>query len=237
MPASKNISWQWVLLGTILVAVIVGWFLLPVEEWAKSFNGWIKGLGVWGGVMFAGIYVIATVILAPAAPFTIVAGLAYGVGVGFPLVVVSATLGATLAFLVARYLARNKVEGLLKERPKFAAVDKAISEEGWKVVVLLRLSPLVPFNLQNYFYGVTDIKLWHYVPATFFGIMPGTLLYVYLGAAGQAALGDEEGGGGGALKWGLFAVGLLATIIVAVFVTKKAKAKLADFGVGGNSQD
>ncbi len=156
---------------------------------------------------------------------------------GFPLVVVSATLGATLAFLVARYLVRNKVEGLLKERPKFAAVDKAISEEGWKVVVLLRLNPLVPFNLQNYFYGVTDIKLWHYVPATFFGIMPGTLLYVYLGAAGQAALGGEEGGGGGALKWGLFAVGLLATIIVAVFVTKKAKAKLADIGVGGNSQD
>lgn len=234
MSASKNISWQWVLLGTILVAVIVGWFLLPVEEWAKSFNGWIKGLGVWGGVIFAGIYIIATVILAPAAPLTIVAGLAYGVGVGFPLVVVSATLGATLAFLVARYLVRNKVEGLLKERPKFAAVDKAISEEGWKVVVLLRLNPLVPFNLQNYFYGVTDIKLWHYVPATFVGIMPGTLLYVYLGAAGQAALGGE---GGGALKWGLFAVGLLATIIVAVFVTKKAKAKLADIGVGGNSQD
>ncbi len=236
MPASKNLPWKWMLLGAVLIAVIAGWFLLPLEEWAKSFNVWIKGLGVWGGVIFAGIYIIATVILAPASLLTIVAGLAYGVGVGFPLVVVAATVGATAAFLIARYVARAKVETLLKERPKFAAVDKAISEEGWKVVLLLRLSPLVPFNLQNYFYGVTDIKFWQYVAATLVGIMPGTLLYVYLGAVGQAALGGAQGGGGSALKWGLFAIGLLATIVVTVFVAKKARAKLAGIGVDDDTR-
>ncbi len=103
------------------------------------------------------------------------------------LVVVAATAGATLAFLIARHLVRQKVESLVEERPKFKAVDEAVSEDGWKIVGLLRLSPLVPFNLQNYFFGVTDVGLLPYVAATFFGIMPGTLLYVYLGTLGKAA--------------------------------------------------
>ncbi len=77
--------------------------------------------------------------------------------------------------------------------PTFTAVAQTISAEGWKEVAMLRLSPLIPFNLQHYFYGITDIKLWHYVPATLVGISPGTLLYVYLGAAGKAVVGDWGG--------------------------------------------
>ncbi|MEJ7685957.1 MAG: TVP38/TMEM64 family protein [Variovorax sp.] len=126
----------------------------------------------------------------PVSVLTIAAGLAFGLAIGFPLVVVSATIGAALAFLVARYLAHDKVESLLQERPKFKAIQSAVSEGGWKVVALLRLSPVLPFNLQNYFYGITDLKLLEYVAATFVGIMPGTLLYVYLGAAGKAASGE-----------------------------------------------
>jgi uncharacterized membrane protein YdjX (TVP38/TMEM64 family) len=109
------------------------------------------------------------------------------------------------------------------------AVDKAISEKGWKVVALLRLSPLFPFNLQNYFYGVTEIKFWHYVSATLVGILPGALMYVYLGAAGETVLGTGgDADGRGALRWGLFAAGLGATIIVTVLITRKAKAKLEE---------
>lgn len=231
MSDSKSSKGKWIALGVIVIALFASWFLLPVKEWLETFNEWIKGLGVWGGVIYAAIYIIATVVLAPASLLTIVGGLAFGIGIGFPLAAVSATIGATLAFLVARYLLRDKVAKMVESRPKFKAVDKAVSEDGWKVVMLLRLSPLVPFNLQNYFYGITDIKFWHYVPATLIGILPGTLLYVYLGAAGKAALGGEDGGGSSGLKWGFFAVGLIATIVVAVIVTRKAKAKLNELGV------
>ncbi len=226
--------WQWALGVLILAAVVAGWFLLPIQEWSEAFQQWIKALGAWGWVIFAAVYIVGTVLLLPVSVLTIIAGLAFGLPIGFPLVVVAATVGATLAFLVARYLAHDKVESMVSKRPKFKAIKSAVSEGGWKVVALLRLSPVLPFNLQNYFYGVTDIKLLQYVPATFVGIMPGTLLYVYLGAAGKAASGD----GGGALKWTFFAVGLLATVAVAVFVTKKAKEKLKEHGVGdGNGNE
>nr|MBA3732471.1 TVP38/TMEM64 family protein [Gammaproteobacteria bacterium] len=186
------------------------------------------GLGVWGYVIFAAVYIIATVMLAPGSPLTIAAGLAFS-GFGFPLVVIAATIGAAAAFLVARYLARARVERMTEQRPKFKAIDQAVTEDGWKVVMLLRLSPLVPFNLQNYFFGVTDIKFWHYVAATFVGIMPGTALYVYLGAIGAAAGGG--GAQGGILKWTFFGIGLIATIVVTVLITRKAKARLEKIGL------
>ena len=179
-------------------------------------------------MLFAAVYVVGTVLLVPGSVLTFAGGLAFGLGIGFPLVMVSATIGATRAFLVARYLVHNKVESLMQERPKFKAIQSAVGEGGWKVVALLRLSPVLPFNLTNYFYGITDLKLLEYVAATFVGIMPGTLLYVYLGAAGKAA----SGGGVSTLEWGFFALGLVATVAVAVFVTKKAKAKLKEHGVG-----
>ena len=229
-PPEKNshIPWLWIGLSLVLVVLMGAWFLLPVSEWLKSFNQWIESLGVWGYVIFAAVYIIATVLLAPGSPLTIAAGLAFS-GWAFPLIVVAATIGAGLAFLVARHLARARVQRMIEQRPRFKAVDQAVTENGWKVVMLLRLSPVVPFNLQNYFFGVTDIKFWHYVAATFVGIMPGTALYVYLGAIGAAA----GGGGfqGGAFKWTFFGVGLLATIVVTVLITRKAKARLDELGV------
>jgi uncharacterized membrane protein YdjX (TVP38/TMEM64 family) len=224
--------WKWIVGAVVLIALIVGWFVLPVKEWSDLFQSWIKDLGAWGVLIFGIVYVVATVLMVPVSILTVVAGLAFGVAIGFPLVVVSATIGATLAFLVARYLVHKRVESLVAKRPKLRAVNAAVSEGGWKVVGLLRLSPVLPFNLQNYFYGITDIKLAQYVPATFFGIMPGTLLYVYLGAAGKAAAGDD----GGPLQWTFFAVGLIATIAVAVFVTRKAKEKLAKHGVSDGAR-
>ena len=225
--AAGRLPWTWIVLALAIVALFAGWFLLPVQDWLKSFNGWVEGQGVWGYAIFALVYILATVVLAPGAPLTIAAGLAFGLW-AFPLVVAAATVGASLAFLIARYLAGDKVRGVIEKRPNLKAAEKAISEEGWKVVGLMRLSPAVPFNLQNYFFGVTEIPFWHYAAATFVGIMPGSLLYVYLGAAGKAATGA---GGGGALRWVFLGVGLLATVAVTVFVTKKAKAKLKAAGV------
>lgn len=213
-------------LALLLAALTAAWFFLPTKEWIGQFTDWIHGLGVLGVVLFGLCYVAAVVLLAPASLLTIAAGLAFGLW-AFPLIVVSATVGATLAFLVARYVVRHKVEDLVKKRPNFKAVDQAVSEDGWKIVGLLRLSPLVPFNLQNYFFGITRVGLLPYVAATFVGIMPGTLLYVYLGFLGKAAGGE----GGGATKWAFFGVGLVATAVVAFLIARKAKAKLKEAGV------
>ncbi len=225
-------AWKWAAGAVVVVALIAAWYFLPVKAWSEAFQGWIEGLGPWGWIIFAGVYIAATVLLIPASILTLVAGLAFGLALGFPLVVVSATIGATLAFLVSRHLVHDRVDKYVVKRPQLKAVKAAVSEGGWKIIVMLRLSPVVPFNLQNYFYGVTDVRLAEYIPATFVGIIPGTFLYVYLGSAGKTATGE----GGGALRWAFFAAGLIATIIVVYFVAKKTKEKLKEYGVGDDTK-
>ena len=219
----KKIPPLYYVLAGILVAVLVAWTLLPVDEWLKQLNSWIETLGPWGYAAFFGIYVLATVALLPGAPLSIAGGLLFKWW-GLPLVLGAAVVGASLAFLCGRYLARERVMKMAEKRPKFKAVAKAVAEEGWKVVLLVRLSPVVPFNLQNYFFGGTEIPFWQFVWATAVGIIPGTALYVYLGAAGASE-------GGGALKWTLVAVGLAATVAVTWYVSKKANAKLEEHGL------
>ncbi len=210
-----------------LVALIAAWALLPVEDWLNRFQSFVTSLGLWGYLLFGAVYVLGTVLLAPGLALTIAAALAFGLW-ALPLVIVAATLGATAAFLIARYLARGAVERMVEGRPTLKAVERAIAEEGGKIVLLMRLSPLVPFNLQNYVFGVTGVGFWPYVAATLVGIIPGATAYVLLGAAGQAA-GDKEYGWP---FWVLLGVGIVATIVVTVIVTRKARAKLAAAGVG-----
>jgi uncharacterized membrane protein YdjX (TVP38/TMEM64 family) len=230
--SNRGIPWLWIGVALVVVALIAAWSLLPIGDWLQAFRQWIASLGVWGYLIFAAVYIVATVLVAPGSPLTITAGLAFGIA-GIPLVVIAATIGAALAFLVARYLARARVERMTEQRPKFKAVDQAVTEDGWKVVMLLRLSPVVPFNLQNYMFGVSDIKFWHYVGATFIGIMPGTALYVYLGAIGAAA---GSSGSGGVLKWTFFGIGLVATVVVTVLITRRAKARLEQIGLEQGSE-
>ena len=215
-------SWIWIALGLLVVSLCVGWLMLPLSEWAGALQRWILGFGFWGVAIFAGAFIVATLVLAPDFPLAIAAGMVYGLW-AFPVVLTAAMIAASLAFLAARFLGRRRVRAILAKSRKFAAIDKAVSEEGGKIVVLLRLSPLVPFNVQNYLFGVTAIPFTQYVAATFVGIIPGTALFVYLGALGNTS--------GGPLIWVFFGVGLLATAFVVVLVTRKAKAKLAEAGV------
>lgn len=232
--AAKSGTRQYVIWSCILmaaaIAALLAWYLLPIKEWLQALTQWIHGLGVLGIVVYVVVYIVIVVLLAPAEILSIGAGFIFGLW-AIPLVVVAATIGATLAFLVARYLLRDKVVAFARKRPLFDAVDKAVGHEGWKVVALLRLNPLVPFNLQNYFFGVTKVGLWPYAIATFFGIMPGAAAFVYIGTLGQTAGAGQSSG----VKIAFLVAGLIATIIALVIIARRAKAMLAEAGVKDSS--
>ncbi len=181
-----------------LIAIVIAFFLavkfLPAQQWLRNFNDWVGQMGVVSIFIFIGVYAAATVLLAPGAILTIGAGFAFGLWKGFVAVSAGSTLGAALAFLVARFIARDKVEAIAKGNEKFRNIDNAIGKQGAKLVFLLRLSPVIPFNLSNYFYGLTGVKFWPYVLASWLGMMPGTFLYVYIGTAGKAAISAASSG-------------------------------------------
>ena len=216
-----------------LAVVVIGLFaaakFLPVEQWLKDFNGGVGRMGAAGIFIFIGVYAAATVLLAPGAILTIGAGFAFGLWKGFLAVSAGATLGAALAFLVARFIARDKIEAMAKGNEKFRKIDSAIGQQGAKLVFLLRLSPVIPFNLSNYFYGLTSVKFWPYVLASWIGMMPGTFLYVYIGTAGKAAVAAAAGSEAvkhGWQYWTFMGVGLAATVVVTIWVTKIARDAL-----------
>src|SRR4029453_13300105 len=221
--------WESLALGVGVILLSTAVSFLPVAQWVKAFTDWIRHLGLAGAFIFIGVYALAAVLFLPGAIFTIAAGLVYGIAGGTAVALAGATLGAGLAFLAARYLVRGRVEKFARKNRKFGALDDAIGDEGWKIVGLLRLSPLIPFNVSNYLYGVTSIGFWPYLLASFVGMLPGTLLYAYLGAIGQAGL---EGGKKeySPLQWTFLGIGLLATIAVTVFVSRVAKKALQKSG-------
>jgi uncharacterized membrane protein YdjX (TVP38/TMEM64 family) len=222
--------------GLALIAgLVAAWSLLPVAAWIEAFRTWVQQLGLLGHVVFVVAYVIATVALAPASALTLAAGVAFGLA-GFPTVIIGATLGAGAAFLVGRHVARDWVERQMAGSPIFKAIDKAIESEGWKIVGLMRLSPLVPFNLQNYFFGATKVGFWPYLITSFFGIMPGTLLFVWIGSLGASAglsggAVQAASGSAGTIKLIALGVGLIATAAVTVIVSRKASQMLREAGV------
>ena len=212
----------------ILIGLLLAAQFLPVQQWLRSFNDWVCQMGLAGIFIFIVVYATATVLLVPGAILTIGAGFAFGLWKGFLAVCAGSTLGAALAFLVARFIARDKVETIAKGNEKFRNIDNAIGKQGAKLVFLLRLSPVIPFNLSNYFYGLTAVKFWPYVLASWIGMMPGTFLYVYIGTAGKAAV---SAAGGEAVKqgwqyWTFMSIGLVATIVVTIWVTKIARDSL-----------
>ncbi|MCE2720461.1 MAG: TVP38/TMEM64 family protein [Dolichospermum sp.] len=190
---------------------------------------WVNGLGALGGVVFIAIYIIATLAFLPAAILTLGAGVIFGVIWGSLYVFIGATLGAVAAFLVGRYLARGWVKEKISSYKKFANIDKAVSKEGLKIVFLIRLSPLFPFNLLNYALGVTSVSLKDYFLASV-GMIPGTIMYVYLGhlAGDLALIGNKSQPDNMILHWVIQIIGLIATIAVTVYVTKIAKKALKE---------
>jgi uncharacterized membrane protein YdjX (TVP38/TMEM64 family) len=213
----------------VAVAVVAGMIFLPVRQYLVSALTWTQGLGAWGPLFVALFYVVACVFLLPGSVLTLGAGFLFGVPVGLLSAWIGATVGSCVAFLVGRTLARDWIARKVSGNPRFTAVDEAVAREGFKIVLLLRLSPIFPFNFLNYALGLTKVSFGSYALASLIGMLPGGLMYAYFGSAARSladvATGTVEGGRAGqAFFW----VGLLATIAVAVFVTRLARRSLRE---------
>ncbi|PSN14016.1 TVP38/TMEM64 family protein [filamentous cyanobacterium CCT1] len=191
---------------------------------------WIDGLGAIAPLAFILLYIVITVAFVPASVVTLGAGVVFGVIRGSILVFVGAMLGATAAFLVGRYVARDWVANRIASSPRFQAIDDAIAKDGRKIIFLLRLSPVFPFNLLNYSLGLSQISLKDYVIGSV-GILPGTVMYVYLGSlvGNLAMLGTGDGSPQTAtVQWIIRIVGLVATVAVTLYITRIARRALSE---------
>src|SRR6267154_2511121 len=191
-PSKIKSRLKWVLYATVAVVVVLAARYFHVQDLLKAALDWIGKLGPWGPLIFVGLYVVATVLFVPGSVLTLGAGAVFGVGLGSVCVSMSATLGATAAFLVGRYLARDAIARKIEKNEKFATIDRAVADEGWKIVLLTRLSPVFPFTLLNYAFGLTRVKLSHYVLGSWIGMMPGTVMYVYLGSLVNVCAGNRQ---------------------------------------------
>jgi len=222
--ASRLSPWK-VIVALVALAVL---FALGRQAGGavETFARWIDGLGAIAPLVFALGYAVATVAFVPGSLLTLAAGAIFGLAEGTAVVFVAAVLGSTAAFLVARYVARDAVERWVAGDERFARIDRAVEGQGWKIVLLLRLSPVFPFN---YALGLTRVRLGHYLIGSL-GMIPGTLLYVYSGklagtvAAAAGSAGPERGTG----YWTVLALGFVATVAVTVLVTRTARRALRD---------
>ncbi len=207
------------------------------QELLRNALQWVDDLGAIAPIAFILIYIIATVAFLPGSVLTLGSGVLFGVVQGSLYVFVGATIGATLAFLVGRYLARGWISKKIAGNQKFSAIDQAVGQEGFKIVALTRLSPVFPFNLLNYGMGVTGVSLKDYVLASI-GMIPGTIMYVYIGSlAGSIATigGETQPDANPIAQWGIRIVGFAATVAVTLYVTKIAKKALNESIDGGKT--
>lgn len=214
------------ILLAIMAAILLG---RELGGYVPLFADRVAELGPWGPVVFIAGYALATVALVPGSILTLVAGAIFGLTAGTLYVFIAAVLGSTAAFLIARYAARPLVERRIAGSRRVDAIDRAIGEGGWRVVGLLRLSPILPYNALNYTLGLTRVRLRDYLIASV-GMLPGTFLYVYSGkVAGEiaaAAAGAEVQRGAG--YYVVLGLGLAATVAVVVLVTRRAERVLSE---------
>ena len=198
-----------------------------MEELLHSFQGWVVGLGPLGWVLYALVYAVCCVLFVPASILTLGAGALYGLGTGTAVVLAGATLGATLSFLLAKSVLRKKIERMTAGNAKFQALDRAIGKEGAKIVFLVRLAPVFPFTYINYAFGLTGVKTLPYVVASFFGMIPGTFAYVYLGSAAAGAASGEAD----TTKKIVQIAGAVVALVVTIFVARVATKAIRSAGI------
>jgi len=215
-----------VVIVAVLIAVSIFW---PVHEWMQSLITWVKASGAWGMVAFSVIYIVAAVMLIPGSILTLGAGFLYGPFWGTLLVSPVSVMAAFVAFSLARGRLRPWVEKKIQGNARFDVVDKAVGDEGFKIVTLMRLSPVFPYVFLNYALGLTGVKATSFIFASFIGMLPATFLYTYLGSLVTSVTELASAPAQGATDaqnyfiWGGFAV----TVIVTAYVTYLARRALA----------
>jgi len=222
--------WKSVLLGAALVAgVVTAAALLPLAEWTIALATKARETGAAGIAIFICAYIVSTVALLPGSLLTLAAGFAYGPVQGLLIASPASVAAATVAFLLGRTSLREWARRKIQSFPKARALDQAVGTEGFKLVLLLRLSPVFPFTFLNYALSLTQVPLRTYVVASFIGMLPGTALYVYLGSLATVAAEISSAGSGsaGGVRIGFYVVGLLATILVVVLATRAANRAIA----------
>lgn len=216
------------LLAVIATALLLAALLLPVREWTTALLAWIGERGAWAGAILGLAWIPSAVLFVPGTILTLGTGFLLGLERGLVVVSLGSTVGATAAFLVGRYLGRDWVRRRIGERRTFEGIDRAIEAEGLKVVLLLRLSPLVPFNALNYALALTGVRLRDYVLGSWVGMLPGTLLYVWLGAGARSLAALAAGTAEHPAPWlFLFGAGLAATALAVFLVARAARRALA----------
>ncbi len=217
-----------ILFVVFIAAMLLAVAVLPIREWLSVAIVWIESHRSLAWILYIAAYITATVLVIPGTIPTLAAGFVFGLPVGVMLVMAGSVAGAAAAFLVGRFLARDWVEQRVRKLPRFNALDKATRHEGFLIVLLARLSPLFPFNLLNYAFALTAVRFRDYVLASWIGMAPATVLYVYFGSIAkdlaELIAGNIEGGVAGRV---LLIVGLSATLILTVFITRKATRTLA----------
>jgi len=220
---------RWVLFGLILVGIVLAYVLLPLKDWIMSAKGLLQGLGVLGVVAFIGSYLLFCVLLLPAALMSILAGAAWpqlGGLAGFAVALPSATIAACAAFLIARYFFSGRFRAWLMNKPRLAAIERAVYQKGAALVFLLRLSPMLPFPVLNYVFGLTLIPFHKYALATFFGMMPITFMWTYVGSVGSEMIEGNAEIGTAKIVMGV--VSGLITLAVTIWVGRAARQAMRE---------
>ena len=217
-PNFKAVFFAVVFLASLLAVTV-----LPIQSWLAAGTQWIETHRMFAWAAYVGTYIVVTVLVMPGSVLTVVAGFVFGLPVGVALVSAGSVLGAVSAFLVGRFFAREWVAQRIVKLPRLRALDMATHHEGFTIVFLTRLSPVFPFNLLNYAFGLTAVRLRDYFLASWIGMLPGTILYVYIGSVAkdltELTSGDIQTGMAGRL---LLLVGLAATLILTILITRKA---------------
>ncbi len=181
---------RWLLLAVVMTGIAVA-FMYRDQLDAAALERWVQEAGLAGPLVFMLIYAIATVFFLPGSVLTLAGGALFGPVLGTFYNLTGATIGAVLAFLIARYLASDWVER--KTGGRLKQLKQGVEGEGWRFVAFVRLVPLFPFNLLNYALGLTRIRFSHYLFATYLFMLPGAVAYTYLGYAGREAVAGGEG--------------------------------------------
>ena len=217
-----------IVIGSVLLLALVGaLFYFQGKFNVVSFLEWLEGLGAWAPILFILIDILVVVLVLPGVILTFGAGFMFGILRGSLYVIIGTTIGATIAFLIARYFFGERTTGFFLDHPKLKLVNDEFKRAGWKFVLLTRLVPFFPFKLSNYLFGLMQISLRDFVIGVFFGIMPFTVTNVYIGslAADFATIGSRTASRS-KMEWIIYGIGVIIAIAAVIYITHLARRAL-----------